>query len=123
MSKFLDMMLRPEAEDVQKNLPTARYEIKRLSRALGEPVALELRALPYGKAQELRDMERDQDIHILLAGCEELKDEGLRAKFGGVTPAETVKAMLLPGEIADLSRAVERLSGFRQNTIREIKNG
>lgn len=123
MSKFLDMMLRPEAEDVQKNLPTARYEIKRLSRALGESVALELRALPYGKAQELRDMERDQDIHILLAGCEELKDEGLRAKFGGVTPAETVKAMLLPGEIAELSRAVERLSGFRQNTIREIKNG
>lgn len=123
MSKFLDQMLRPEAEDVQKNLPTARYEVKRLSRALGEPVALELRALPYGKAQELRDMEHDQEVHILLAGCPELKDEGLRAKFGGVTPAETVKAMLLPGEIADLSRAVERLSGYRQNTIRELKNG
>lgn len=122
MSKFLDQMLRPEAEDVQKNLPTARYEVKRLSRALGEPVALELRALPYGKAQELRDMEHDQEVHILLAGCPELKDEGLRAKFGGVTPAETVKAMLLPGEIADLSRAVERLSGYRQNTIRELKN-
>ena len=118
----MDQMLRPEAEDVQKNLPTATYEVKRLSRALGEPVVLELRALPYGKAQDLRDMERDQDVHILLAGCEELKDEALRAKFGGVTPAETVKAMLLPGEIADLSRAVERLSGFRQNTIREIKN-
>lgn len=123
MSKFLDQMLRAEAVDVQKNLPTAKYEIKRLSRALGEPVALELRALPYGKAQELRDMERDQEVHILLAGCPELKDEGLTAKFGGVTPVETVKAMLLPGEIADLSRAVERLSGYRQMTIREIKNG
>lgn len=122
MSKFLDQLLRPEVEDVQKNLPTAKYEIKRLSRLLGEPVTLELRALPYGKAQELRDMERDQEVHILLAGCPELKDEGLRAKFGGITPAETVKAMLLPGEIADLSRAVERLSGYRQNTIRELKN-
>lgn len=68
-------------------------------------------------------MEHEQEIHILLAGCEELRDEGLSAKFGGATPAETVKAMLLPGEIADLSRAVERLSGYRQNTIREIKNG
>lgn len=29
---------------------------------------------------------------------------------------------LLSGKIADLSRAVERLSGYRQNTIREIKN-
>ena len=123
MSKFLDQMLRPEAADVRKNLPTARYEIKRLSRALGEPVAVELRALPYGKAEQLREMEHEQEIHILLAGCEELRDEGLSAKFGGATPAETVKAMLLPGEIADLSRAVERLSGYRQNTIREIKNG
>lgn len=123
MSKFLDMMLRPEVEDVAKNLPTAQYEVKRLSRLVGEPVTLELRALPYGKAQELRGLERDVEVHILLAGCQELKDEGLRAKFGGVTPAETVKVMLLPGEIADLSRAVERLSGYRQNAIREIKNG
>ena len=122
MSKFLDQMLRPEAEDVQKNLPTATYEVKRLSRALGEPVVLELRALPYGRAQNLRDMAVDQEVHILLAGCEELKDEALRTKFGGATPVETVKAMLLPGEIADLSRAVERLSGYRQNTIRELKN-
>ena len=29
MSKFLDQMLRPEAEDVRRNLPTARYEVKR----------------------------------------------------------------------------------------------
>ena len=55
MSKFLDQMLRPEAEDVRKNLPAARYEIKRLSRKLGEPV-VELRALPYGKAQELAEL-------------------------------------------------------------------
>lgn len=123
MSKFLDMMLRPEVLSVRDALPTARYEIKRLSRLLDEPVVLELRGLPYGKTQELRTMETDQEVHILLTGCPELKDPALKEKFGGVTPAETVKAMLLPGEIADLSRAVERLSGYRQNTIREIKNG
>ncbi|WP_418271818.1 phage tail assembly chaperone [Intestinimonas sp.] len=32
------------------------------------------------------------------------------------------KAMLLPGEIEDLSRAVEKLCGYRANTIEEIKN-
>ena len=122
MSKFLDMMLRPEVASVQDNLPTAKYEVKRLSRLVKEPVVLELRGLPYGKAQDLRVMERDQDVHIVLAGCPELKDPELKEKFGGVTPADTVKAMLLPGEIADLSRAVERLTGYRQNTIREIKN-
>lgn len=123
MSKFLDAMLMPQAEDVQKHLPRGLYEIKRLSELAGEPVAVELRGLPYDKAQELREVETDQEIMILLAGCPILKDPELKAKFGGVTPAETVKAMLTPGEIADLSRAVERLTGYRQNTIRELKNG
>ena len=122
MSKFLDMMLRPEVVSVESNLPTAKYEIKRLSRLLGEPVCVELRALPYGKAQELRETATDVEVLILLAGCPDLRDPGLQNKFGGATPAETVKNMLLPGEIADLSRSVERLSGYRQNTIREIKN-
>lgn len=123
MSKFLDLMLRPEVAGVQKELPRATYEVKRLSRLVGEPVTLELVGLPYGKAQDLKDAGQDQEVLILLAGCPDLKAPELSAKFGGVTPAETVKAMLLPGEIADLSRAVERLSGYRQNTIREIKNG
>lgn len=123
MSRFLDMMLRPEAPNVAKELPTAEYEIKRLSRVCGESVTVTVHALPYGKVQELKDIGPDQEVLILLAGCPELKDPALAGKFGGATPAETVKAMLLPGEIAELSRAVERLSGYRQNAIREIKNG
>ena len=123
MSKFLDLMLRPEVANVQKELPRGQYEVKRLSALAGEPVVLDLQGLPYGKAQELREMERDVEVMILLAGCPELKDGALQQKFGGATPAETVKAMFLPGEIADLSRAVEKLSGYRQNTITEVKNG
>lgn len=123
MSKFLDQLLRPEIPSVAEQQPTAEYEVKRLSRLAGEPVTVTLRALPYGKTQELREMERDVEIHILLAGCRELADPALQAKFGGATPVETVKAMFLPGEIADLSRAVERLSGYRRDTIREVKNG
>lgn len=122
MSKFLDMMLRPEVASVQKNLPTAEYEIKRLSRLCGEPVTVQLRGLSYSKAQSLGKLEEDREIMILLEGCPDLKDPGLTAKFGGATPVETIKEMLLPGEIVDLSRVVERLSGYRQYTIREIKN-
>ena len=53
---------------------------------------------------------------------QDLKDKRLAEKFGGATPAETVKAMLLPGEIEDLSRAIERLCGYRITTIEEVKN-
>ena len=93
-------------------MPTARYEISRLSEAAGAPVVFTLRALPYGRVQELKRLTEEADIQILLAGCVEpdLKAAALQEKFQGVTPAETVKAMLLPGEIADLAIAVEKLS-------------
>lgn len=84
-----------------------------------------LRALPYGRVQELKRLTEEADIQILLAGCvdPDLKAAALQEKFQGVTPAETIKAMLLPGEIADLSIAAEKLSGYRRTTIEEVKNG
>ncbi|UQT50758.1 hypothetical protein M5E87_21355 [Flavonifractor plautii] len=41
----------------------------------------------------------------------DLKAKELKEKYGGATPAETVKAMLLPGEIEDLSRAGSGCAG------------
>lgn len=125
MSEMLDRLLRPEVPNVQKELPTAKYKVKRLSKAAGEDVVFTLRALPYGRVEELKESGgEDMSVHILLAGTVEpdLKDPRLAERFGGVTPAETVKAMLLPGEIEDISRAVERLCGYRMDTIEEIKN-
>ncbi len=123
---LVSLLLRPEVPNVQKQLPTARYKVKRLSELLGTDAVFTLRALPYGKVQKLREsMADDVSVHILLQGCVNpvLKDPALKEKFGGATPAETVKNMLLPGEIEDLSRAVERLCGFRRITIEEVKNG
>lgn len=122
MSEFLDRLLRADLPNVRKDLPTKQVEIPRLSRLAGGPAVVTLTGLPYGRVQELRRIE-DPEIHILLAGCPELRDEKLMAKFGAATPADLVTAMLLPGEVADLSREVERLCGYRQTTIREVKNG
>ena len=51
----------------------------------------------------------------------DLKSAELMSKYNAITPAETIKKMLLPGEIIDISRAIERLSGYRIDTIEEIK--
>lgn len=95
-----------------------------LSEAAGAPVIFTLQALPYGRVQDISRLEQDAELQILLAGCidPDLKSTPLQHKFGGITPAETLKAMLLPGEIADLSREVERLSGYRRATIEKVKN-
>lgn len=79
----------------------------------------------YGRVQEMKRLTGESDIQILLTGCvdPDLKASALQQKFKGATPAETVKALLLPGEIEDLSIVIEKLSGYRRNTISEVKNG
>lgn len=122
---LVSLLLRPELPNVQKELPTAQYRVKRLSQLLDTDVVFTLKGLPYGKVQKLREsMTDDVSVQILLQGCVEpnLKDPALKERYGGATPAETVKAMLLPGEIEDLSRAVEQLCGYRKLTIEEVKN-
>ncbi len=120
---ILDMLLAPEAPNVLKELPTKQYKVKRLSELFGEEAVLTLKALPYGKVEELKRSSEGVGIQILLAGVvdPDLRDPRLMEKYGGVTPAETVKAMFLPGEIEDISRAVEELCGYRRSTIEEVK--
>lgn len=120
MSSALDLLLRMDIP----NLPEKEYKITRLSTICGAPVVFKLQALPYSRAAEItRAQKDDTDVHIILAGVVEpnLKSAELMTKYNAVTPAETIKKMLLPGEIIDVSRAVERLSGYRTDTIEEIK--
>lgn len=125
MSHILDMLLKPEVPNVQKELPTAQVKVNRLSELAGQDVVFTLKALPYGMVAELREATATGvDVQIVLAGVAEpnLKDKALQEKFGAATPAEVVKALLLPGEIVDLSWAVEQLCGYRRKTIEEVKN-
>ena len=46
MSEMLDRLLKPEAPNVNKDLPTGKYKLKRLSKAVGEDVVFTLRARP-----------------------------------------------------------------------------
>ena len=55
MSEILDLLLRPETPNVQKQLTEKRYRIKRLTELYGEEAVFLIRALPYGKVEELRE--------------------------------------------------------------------
>ena len=121
----LSLLLEGALPDVRRERPRKQYEVKRLSKVLGQPAVFTLQGLPYGRVHELQRLTEDLECHILLDGCVDpsFKDPALMAKFKAATPLDAIQAMLLPGEITDLSRAIERLTGYRQTTIREIKNG
>lgn len=128
MSEFLDMLLRSDCPNVLKNLPTKKVECVTMSKRLGVKAVFTIRALPYGKAEQIRGMHSEQDtnLHILLNGCVEpdWRDSGLLNPAEGiVTPLDAIQSRMLAGEIADLAMAIEKLSGFRQNTLKEVKNG
>lgn len=121
MSKILDLLLRPDTPDVQKQLARARYELTRLSEVYGEPFVLQLKGLPYGRALELKDMP-NYELQTVLAGDDSgiWKSEELQREKGVSTPAELVTHLLLPGEIRAISVAVEQLSGFRKPVLRPM---
>lgn len=120
MENTLDLLLKAEVPQ----LPKQDLKIKRLSEICKADIVFKIKALPYNQATEISKAQKDDmNVHIVLAGTVEpnLKDENLLAKYNAATPAELVKKMLLPGEVEDISRAIETLSGYRTVTIEEIK--
>lgn len=121
MSKILDLLLRPDTPDVQKQLARARFELPRLSEVYGEPFVLQLKGMPYGRALEIKDM-ANSELQTVLAGDDSgiWKSDKLQRKFEVTTPAELVTHLLQPGEIRAVSVAVEQLSGFRKPVLRPM---
>lgn len=108
-----------------ETVPTKTHRAKALSRIMGKPVEVTVKALPgaqysslasgaRGKSGEVQ-MDRLYDIQaiIVAAGCVEpdLKDKGLQEHFGAKTPADLAKK-LFPGELVSLSESIRKLSGF-----------
>ncbi len=116
----LELLLKAEPT----KLPEKQVKLKRFSELCGADVIFKLRGLPYSRAAELQnDTSEDTNVHIVLAGVTEpsLKDKALMEKYSAVTPGELIKKMLLPGEIVELAREVEKLSGYRATTIEDVK--
>lgn len=121
MSSAIDLLLGaaiPEPE-------TKEIKIKRLSKICGADVIFTIRELGFNRVADLKKMHDDGELslHIVLAGVAspDLKNQSLMEKYGVLTPADLLKKMLTPGEIEDISREIEKLSGYRVPTIEEIK--
>lgn len=104
--------------------PSASYEVKRLTKHYGQPFVVRLRGIGYNTVVSIRERpETDTDCHIILESCTDatFKDAQVMAKYKAATPVELIKKLLLPGEIEDLARKAEKLSGYRTSVTKEVK--
>lgn len=116
---ILELLLSKEIT----KLPEKVIKHKRLSKECGQDVTFKLRALTYEKSYDIMKLhQEDTEAYIVLEGIVEpsLKNNELMTKYGAVTPIELIKKLFLHGEIIDISRDIEKLSGFRINTIETV---
>jgi hypothetical protein len=110
----------------ERELPVQERDVKlkRLSRKGEEPVVFTLRSLSYNRVEDIKKISGDDGkLHIVLAGVKspDLKNQELLDHYGAATPLDLIKLMLLPGEIEDLCREIEQLSGYRTATLEVLK--
>lgn len=136
---LVDKLLQLDAKKVTER-PTKEFEVKRLSKLLGEKAIFKCQALDgetyadiqrsaidISKKGNIRDMKIfEMQVMTCVEGIVEpnLKDKRLLEHYGVPTPKELVKRMLLPGEIADLYNTINELSGYERDDEDEddIKN-
>ena len=109
----------PEGRTRQEKL----VEMKRLSSELGKPVYFKIRGLDFDDVARLSRKGDEMNLYIVLNGVAEpdLHSAELTKKYSADTPVEAIKKMFLAGEIEDLARSIEVLSGYRSVTVEEVK--
>lgn len=118
----IDLLLRPDAPEVVRRRKTASFEVKRLSRDLGAPFVLELRGLSYNQYRDLQGS-FNATLDTVLEGVTSpnLRDPRLLERYSAATPVDLLKDIFLPGELSEIARQVEKLTGFRGDTLKEIQ--
>lgn len=120
LKELLD--IKPRKNETQK------IKMLGLSKRAGKDMVFTVRELSYNEIRNIINMEKgnpngDVTLQVVLAGIVEpnLKSEQLLEAYNAPTPAELLPKILSAGEISDLSDAIDKLSGYRQNTIEIIE--
>ena len=137
---LIDKLLQADAKKITE-LPTAKYEVKRLSTLLNTKFELELQAIPAKRYSEIQrngvDIKKgnvkdvkvfDMQTLTIIDGIKDpsMKDKRLLDHFNVITPKELVGKIFLAGEISDIRGKIEELSGYEpeddEEPNEEIKN-
>ena len=114
MSIF-DRLLETDAEKLQEKEKT-ELKIKRLSDIVGEPFVVTCAALTEDQMVHVSEISKEGDFraNILLESC---RIEGRR-----LSDKDAIKALFSAGEISIIYSTINRLSGYDDDAVTEVKN-
>lgn len=120
---ILDLLLEVDVQKL-KEISKSTVEIERLSKILGEPFVVEVRAL---SSQEIEMIEGNNiyEKYIIKAVTIEgkkLTEASILKKFDIKDPLKIVNKLFYAGEKVRLYNKISELSGFSESSVREIKN-
>lgn len=125
---ILDLLLETDVEKLQAS-NTKEFEIKRLSKVLGEKFVVTCRALTNDQITHVGEVSKnntDTKLNVVLESCriegKRFNNKQLMDRFNVITPIELLNKLFLPGEIFELYTAVNELSGYTKDAVKEIKN-
>ena len=137
-TNILQKLMKMDASKLSER-PTKDYEVKRLSKLMGEPFVLKLQSIPADLYSDIQsdciDIKKSSvdtidlyklQFRTIVEGVQEpnLKDKDLMAHFNVKTPIDLVNKLFIPGEISDISAQITSLCGFesQKDVDEQVKN-
>lgn len=120
---ILDILLETDIERITEISKTT-VEVSRLSKILGQKFELDIRALTTEELESVSG-ENIYEKYIVKAVTLEgkkLTDTDILDKFNVKDPLKIVNKLFNTGEIFNLYKTINKLSGFSDESIVEIKN-
>lgn len=125
---ILDKLLETDLEKLQKK-EKKTYEVKRLSEIMGEPFLVTCKPLGHEEVMHLNEISKDDlDIRLntVLEGCavegKSFSHEAFTSKIGTPSGKEVVERLFNSGEVWELYRIINDMSGYSKNAVTEVKN-
>lgn len=120
---IMDILLETDVEKITEISKTT-VEVSRLSKILGQKFELEVRALTSEELGiiEGKNIQEKSIIKAVTLQGKKLTDEAILNKFKIKDPLQIVGKLFNTGEIFNLYKLINELSGFSDKSIVEIKN-
>ena len=124
---ILDLLLETDIDKLQNN-NSKNYEIKRLTKILGEKFIVTCTVLTNEQMMHIAEISKtniDIKLNAVLEACKiegkKLNNEELMKKFNVVSVKELIGKLFLPGEVYELYNIINDLSGYGKDAVKEVK--